>query len=298
MSIYHRLFETIVAHAVGEWMATQTTMIPINWPGEVRLPIVLTFEHESGEGAPMRPGDRPQANQYGQMEYGARRGIFNVLEMLGRFDIKATFFVNGVTAEKFPEGVRAAHAAGHEIAGWGYNLDRVRTLSREREVEIVRRASKTLADVCGAKIAGWRVPDYRVSPHTFEILAEQGLSWDSTLLNDDLPYMLNCRAKPLVEIPFTTSTSEKAHVAFPYPMRGGPTGILSAWNNEFDVLREESKTKPRFMNLSLTTWASGRPAPCHTLRTFLERAKSANDVKFVRCNDLAEWCYASPLTAA
>ena len=96
-------------------MATQTTMIPINWPGEVRLPIVLTFEHESGEGAPMRPGDRPQANQYGQMEYGARRGIFNVLEMLDRFDIKATFFVNGVTAEKFPEGVRAAHAAGHEM---------------------------------------------------------------------------------------------------------------------------------------------------------------------------------------
>jgi peptidoglycan/xylan/chitin deacetylase (PgdA/CDA1 family) len=271
-------------------MATEEQPIEITWPKELRLPVVLTFEHQAGEGAPMRPGDHPQANVRDQMEYGARRGIWNILEMLDNLGLKATFFVNGVTAETFAEGVRAAHNAGHEIAGMGYNLDRVRTVSREREEAIVRRAARVLADVCGAKIQGWRCPDYRISPQTFEILAAEGFVWDSTMLNDDLPYRLNCEAKSLIEIPFTTSTTERSHVAFPYPVRGGPGGVASAWNNEFDVLYRESEKEPRFLILSLTTWAAGRPTPLRALRQFLERVITHNDIQFARCADIAQWC--------
>jgi len=274
-------------------MATEAQPIEITWPKEVRLPVVLTFEHLSGEGAPMRPGERPQANVFGQMEYGARRGIWNILDTLEQFGIKATFFVSGVTAEKFPEGIRAAYDGGHEIAGMGYNFDRVRTASREREEAIVRRSIKVLADACGARIQGWRCPDYRISPQTFEVLAAEGFTWDSTMLNDDLPYRFNCEARPIVEIPFTTSTTEKSHVAFPYPMRGGPSGIASAWNNEFDVLYRESEKEPRFLILSLATWASGRPTPLRALRKFLERVTAHNDVQFARCAEIAEWCSGS-----
>ena len=60
------------------------------------------------------------------------------------------------------------------------------------------------------------------------------------MLNDDLPYLMDCEAGPLVEIPFTTSTADKAYVAFPYPMRGGPDGLAHVWKNEFDVLYRES----------------------------------------------------------
>src|SRR3546814_14387622 len=120
------------------------------WPQEVRLPVVVTFEHQSGEGAPMRPGERPNANYYGQLEYGARRGIWHILELLDTLGIKSTFFVSGVTAEKVPDTVRAAHSAGHELAGMGYNFDRVRTASREREQDVVRRTVKTQAATGGA----------------------------------------------------------------------------------------------------------------------------------------------------
>jgi allantoinase len=279
-------------------MAIQAQPIDVRWPKEVRLPVVLNFEHQAGEGAPSRPGDRPQANVRDQMEYGARRGIWNILEMLDKLGIKATFFVNGGTAESFPLGVRAAHDGGHEIAGMGYNLDRVRTASREREESIVRKSAKVLADVCGAKIQGWRCPDYRISPQTFEVLAAEGFTWDSTMLNDDLPYRLDCETKSLIEIPFTTSTMEKGHVAFPYPMRGGPSGIASAWNNEFDVLYRESEREPRFLILSLTTWASGRPTPLRTLRKFLERVIAHNDVQFARCTEIAQWCSGSTAAQA
>jgi peptidoglycan/xylan/chitin deacetylase (PgdA/CDA1 family) len=272
-------------------MATEV-QLPLNgWPGGIRLPFVLTFEHNSGEAAPTRPGDRPNANYFGQMEYGGRRGVWNVLEMLDTLGIKTTFFVSGMTAEKFPDTVRAAKDAGHEIAAMGYSFEKVRTISREREQAVVRRSVKAIKDVCGAEIKGWRVPDYRISPQTFDVLSAEGFTWDSSMLNDDLPYLWKCdEGKSLIEIPFTATTSEKSHVAFPYPMRGGPSGVAAVWNNEFDVLYQESAQSPRFLILSLQTWAAGRPTPLRMLKNFLSRVMAHNDVKFTQCSELAEWC--------
>jgi len=79
-------------------------------------------------------------------------------------------------------------------------------------------------------------------------------------------------------------------VAFPYPMRGGPSGVASVWNNEFDILYRESAQAPRFLILSLQTWAAGRPTPLRVLKTFLKRVIAHNDVKFAQCSEIAEWC--------
>ena len=276
-------------------MATEikSTTAP-SWPAGVRLPVLLTFEHQSGEGAPLLPGDRPNYMVGGAMQYGARRGIWNVLEVLDRLGVKATFLMCGGTAEKYPDAVRAAHAAGHEIAGMSYGFDRVRTMSPEREQGVVRRTAKVLADVCGAQIKGWRCPDYRVSPQTLDILSDEGFAWDSSLLNDDLPCWFDCTGGRLIEIPFTTSTADKTFVGYPYPMRGGPDGLANVWEYEFDVLYRESAHAPRFMILSIQTWATGRPANLRTLRRFIERIKEHNDVSFVRCGELAGWCAQNP----
>jgi allantoinase len=249
-------------------MTDVQSRLETRWPAGVRLPLVLTFEHQSGEGAPPRPGDRPNANNFGQMEYGARRGIWNILELLDRFGIKVTIFSTGMS----------------------YGFERVRTASRERELGIVRRTKKAIADTCGVDIKGWRCPDYRISAQTFDVLAGEGFTYDSSMLNDDLPYQLNCESGPLIEIPFTTSTQDKAYVAFPYPVRGGPGGLAHVWNNEFDMLYREAESAPRFMILSLQTWASGRPTPLRTLKHFLERITAHNDIQFARCSEIAGWC--------
>jgi peptidoglycan-N-acetylglucosamine deacetylase len=163
----------------------------IRWPEGVRLPVVLTFEHQSGEGAPLFAGERPNYMVGGAMQYGARRGVWNVLELLHKYKVTATFFVLGTTAERYPETVQAIAKAGHEIAGMGYGFESIRTASEERERSIVRRASAMLKDIAGTNVQGWRCPDYRVSPQTIDILGEEGLLWDSSFLNDDLPYLFN-----------------------------------------------------------------------------------------------------------
>src|SRR6476469_5350572 len=135
----------------------------VRWPDGIRLPVVLTFEHQSGEGTPLLPGDRPNYMMGGALEYGGRTGIWNILELLDAIHVKATFFVCGTTAEKYPDAVRAAHAAGHEIAGMSYSFERVRTASVAREQTIVRKTATVMKNVCGVEIKGWRCPDYRTS---------------------------------------------------------------------------------------------------------------------------------------
>ena len=115
----------------------------------------------------------------------------------------------------------------------------------------------------------------------------------SRLLNDDLPCLYDTLAGRIVELPFTTSTADKTFIGYPYPMRGGPDGLADVWNSEFDVLHRESQTAPRFMILSIQTWATGRPAPLRTLRNFVQRVKSHNDTCIARCSELATWCTAA-----
>jgi peptidoglycan/xylan/chitin deacetylase (PgdA/CDA1 family) len=272
-------------------MATEIgSLSNVRWPSGVRLPVVLTFEHQSGEGTPLLPGERPNYMVGGALQYGARTGIWNILELLDQFGVKATFLICGTTAEQYSDAVRAAHGAGHEIAGMSYSFDRVRTASPEREQGIVRKTAKVLEDVCGAKIKGWRCPDYRVSPQTLDILSAEGFAWDSSLLNDDLPCLFDCAGGRLIEIPFTTSTADKTFIGYPYPMRGGPDGLANVWNSEFDVLYRESEHAPRFLILSIQTWATGRPAPLRTLKHFIERLAGRNDICFARCGEIADWC--------
>jgi hypothetical protein len=134
------------------------------WPNGVRLPVLLTFEHQSGEGTPQLPGDRPNAMMGGAMQYGGRRGIWNILEELERHDVAATFCVCGTTAEAYPDAVRAAHEAGHEIAGMSYAFERVRTASVEREHGIVRKS--VLGDGRLAAKNPAMVKKFRAAMHT------------------------------------------------------------------------------------------------------------------------------------
>ena len=266
----------------------------IRWPAGVRLPVMLTFEHQAGEGAPLFAGDRPNYMVGGAMQYGARCGIWNILELLEQYRVKATFFVLGTTVEKYPETVQAAAKAGHEIAGMGYGFTSIRTASDEQERANVRRCAEVLSDIAGVKIRGWRCNDYRVSPQTLDILADEGLVWDSSLLNDDLPYLFDTGSRKIVEIPFTTSTADKTYVGYPYPQRGGPDGLSSVWNNELDVLYRESATAPRLMSLSLQTWATGRPANLRILRQLLDRLVGHEEFRFAQCSEIAGWRLESP----
>ncbi|MPZ78086.1 MAG: hypothetical protein GEU77_16370 [Deltaproteobacteria bacterium] len=67
-------------------------------------------------------------------------------------------------------------------------------------------------------------------------------------------------------------------------------GLAHVWNNEFEVLYQESQRAARFMILSLQTWAIGRPAPLRILKLFLENLLGHEELWFARASEIAASC--------
>lgn len=75
------------------------------WPDGNRCAVAISFDvdHESNE---LRRGGRSLGRlSWGQ--YGSRRGMPRILELLRRFDVPASFFVPAVIAQLYPDEQRA-----------------------------------------------------------------------------------------------------------------------------------------------------------------------------------------------
>jgi polysaccharide deacetylase family protein (PEP-CTERM system associated) len=97
---------------------------------------------------------------------------------------KATFFVLGWIAERYPDLVRRIKKEGHEVACHGYAHRLVYTQSRDEFRKDVKRAKSILENITGKEVIGYRAPSYSItnrSEWAFEVLLEEGFKYDSSI---------------------------------------------------------------------------------------------------------------------
>src|SRR5712671_6887827 len=87
-----------------------------SWPSGARIAVVLTSEYEPEYEIKPLTGGQPNYRQMAEMRYEATRGIWRILKILGRHGVPSTFFVNGATAQKYPDSVRAIAAQSHAVS--------------------------------------------------------------------------------------------------------------------------------------------------------------------------------------
>lgn len=140
-----------------------------------------------------------------------------ILAMFDQYNVRGTFFTLGWVAEKYPAVVRRIVEGGHELASHGWDHIMVTRLSREEFGQDIKRAKRTLEDVTGAQVSGYRAPSYSFTKkndwaHT--VLAEQGYSYSSSVAPiqhdlygiPDAPRFAHPRADGAVmELPITTT---------------------------------------------------------------------------------------------
>jgi polysaccharide deacetylase family protein (PEP-CTERM system associated) len=98
--------------------------------------------------------------------------------------VKATFFVLGWIAERFPNLVSEIARQGHEIASHGYGHQLVYTLTEDEFRNDVRSTKKMLQDQSGQSVTGYRAPSFSIikrTPWAHRILAEEGYTYDSSV---------------------------------------------------------------------------------------------------------------------
>lgn len=112
------------------------------------------------------------------------RNTTRILDLLDERGLKATFFVLGWVAERFPALVKDIHQRGHEVASHGFSHRLVYTQTPEVFHEETRRSKLLLEDQIGAPVRGYRAASYsvtRASLWALDSLISLGFEYDSSI---------------------------------------------------------------------------------------------------------------------
>lgn len=118
------------------------------------------------------------------MESRVVNNTHKVLELLARRGKRATCFILGWVAEKYPSLVREIVAAGHEPACHSYWHRLIYRLTPEEFREDTRRAKDVIEQAAGRAVIGYRAPTFSVTHRSLwalDVLAELGFEYDSSV---------------------------------------------------------------------------------------------------------------------
>ncbi len=107
-----------------------------------------------------------------------------LLDLLDRNQTRATFFVLGWVAQRYPRLVREIHQRGHEIGCHSLDHRLVCRMSQSEFYETTAIAKSVIESIIQEPIFGYRAPCFSITPGcewAFEALAKLGFSYDSSV---------------------------------------------------------------------------------------------------------------------
>jgi polysaccharide deacetylase family protein (PEP-CTERM system associated) len=136
-----------------------------------------------------------------------------LLELLDRCGVRATFFILGWVARRYPGLVQLIAVAGHEIGSHGQHHDPVYEMTPAAFADDVEYSVQALKSAGASRVLGFRAPQWSINDRSIwalEILARKGFSYDSSLTplrfigSPSYPWLPHTRetpAGPLLEFP-------------------------------------------------------------------------------------------------
>jgi peptidoglycan/xylan/chitin deacetylase (PgdA/CDA1 family) len=270
----------------------------VTWPRNARVAAVFAVSFEFPDlsfnsqdtsyffrGAPSYTG---AVQQIHIQLYGHKFGVWRLLDLLDRQNVKASFEVNGFVAERFPEPVREISRRGHELVGhfWASNVmhDKV-PASRDRE--LIRRSLAALETVTGRRPSGWVAPAMRLGDATLQHLAAEAIAWHASGLSDDVPYSIRVDGKRMLVLPHSHPHTDDA--GFIIGERRSPEVFLEFLKREFSTLYREGATAPKMFNFSVHPELGGRAFMTSVIEEMLVRLKSVPDVWLTTRQQIHDW---------
>jgi peptidoglycan/xylan/chitin deacetylase (PgdA/CDA1 family) len=137
------------------------------------------------------------------LQYGPNVAIPRILDTYRRLGLRQTFFIPAWCIERYPEAVEAILEHGHEIGHHGYLHENPVAQTRDEQTHWLDLGVAIITKVTGSGPRGWRAPLYNFSNESLNLLLSRGFTYDTSLMGDDIPYLLESRqtGKRLVELP-------------------------------------------------------------------------------------------------
>jgi peptidoglycan/xylan/chitin deacetylase (PgdA/CDA1 family) len=272
------------------------------WPPGMRAAACFTFDVDAESPILF---EHPEAAGWldvmSHQAYGPRTGLARLLRILERQAVRATFFVPGYTAERWPASVCAIRDAGHEIGHHGYLHEGARRApDAETEERNLLRGLEALDSVAGVRPVGYRAPMWELSYRTPALLAKHGFLYDSGLMDADRPYRLATGPEPgalsIIELPVHWSLDDWE----PYNYLPGITGsgmiassadVVERWTLEL----EELVAQGGLFGLTNHPFISGRASRAAALESLINRARAIDGLWIATGEEIATHVATLPL---
>lgn len=110
--------------------------------------------------------------------------VMPILDLLDKYNVRATFAVLGTFAERHPELIKLIHDKGHEIQSHAYSHKTLHELGKDAFEDEIKRSIYLLESITGQGPVGFRAPSFSIDNSTkwaFEILEKYGFKYDSSI---------------------------------------------------------------------------------------------------------------------
>jgi peptidoglycan/xylan/chitin deacetylase (PgdA/CDA1 family) len=267
-------------------------ILDLTWPDGARIAVNFTADFDA---MLLRRLLNEPPMQLAKGEFGGRVGIWRLLTLFDAHHVKATIFTPGRIRELYPQALRAAHAAGHEIADhmWEHRVPK----DMQLELDHLTKTAAALRDITGHNPVGTR------SDHSLSLLKKMGFLYVSHDSADHLPYYLTDRegANTLLNLPFHYAIDDAMFYSFAWlgsdnaAQRITDTDrVLEMWWQAF----LQQYHAGGYLNVCLHPFVSGRAQRIDMLDALIRRMKTLPGVWFPTCEQVARWCLANHPPAA
>ena len=264
------------------------------WPGGKRIAVVFNVCLEAWSDG-KAPGISPMGNPLppGVLDnmaiswaaYGAKRGIYRLLDAFARHNAKASVMVSAILAERTPQAIKAVADAGHEILSHSYAMDIIPALMAEDEERAnIARCTALLEKVSGKRVKGWLSPRGTPSANTARLLAEAGYAWYGDVFDEDLPYVQTFGGRKIVAIPLSTDVNDMPSMKYGSP----PRMMLETFEDHLKRIADQ-REGPVIIDVTSHAHIFGRPHGAYYYEKIIETAARTSDIWIATRLDIAEF---------
>ncbi len=226
--------------------------------------------------------------------FGPLVGVPRILALLEEYGVKATFFVPGWTADRYPGTVTAIAEHGHEVGHHSYSHHSPLQMDEATERADFERGLEALKRV-DIEPVGYRAAMWEPHWRTPGLIAEYGLAYDSSLMDADTPYLLETDGGTIAELPPHWALDDWGQYGFLIDPPIGtnielPTKALALWTQEIDAMRRHGC----LFVLTNHPFLSGRPGRLEALRQLIEHILGCGDTELLTGAQVASRISADP----
>tara|TARA_A100001037_G_scaffold123298_1_gene112121 strand:- start:889 stop:1758 length:870 start_codon:yes stop_codon:yes gene_type:complete len=261
----------------------------LSWPNGARIAVWIAPNLEFFPLNEPVPGSRyshtPEVSSWAQRDYGARIGIFRIMDVLSQRNIRATCTLNSEVCDAYPEMMDDAVALGWNFMGHNQSNSRpFHSTPPKNDHQMIKKVLSRIEQCTGSRPRGWLSSGLQETWDTLDYLAEEDIDYVCDWTNDDQPYFMKIGDKQLVSLPYSTEINDLPQ------FRAGRSNeeFERMIRTQFDTLYEEGEESARVMAICLHPFVIGVSHRIGVLKAALDYIQGHNDVWFATAEEIVD----------